>query len=101
MISLFSYLIVSAILFLIGLIVILSRKNIIAVLLGLELILNASAINFAAYSKFESNNTSGYVFSLFIIAIAAAEAAVGLAIIIRHYQIRQTLHLDEISDLKE
>ena len=101
MISLYSYLIVSALLFLIGIAVILSRKNIIAVLLGLELILNASAINFSAYSKFESMNVSGYVFSLLIIAVAAAEAAVALAIIIRHYQIRQTLHLDEMSDLKE
>ncbi len=100
MISLSSYLIISTILFFIGIAVMITRKNIVAMLLGIELILNASALNFVAYSKYVTNNIDGHIFSLFIIVVAAAEAAVGLAIVIRFFQIKETIHIDEASQLK-
>lgn len=100
MITLGSYLTISTFLFLIGLVVIISRKNIIAILLGLELILNASALNFVAYTRFVNQNLDGHIMSLFIIAIAAAEAAVGLAIVIRFYQIRESAHIDDAVQLQ-
>jgi NADH-quinone oxidoreductase subunit K len=99
-VNFYSYLIISFILFLIGIFIILSRKNIVAILLGVELILNAAALNFVSYSKFVTHNLEGQVFALFIIIIAAAEAAVTLAIVIRNFQLRETVHIDEFSELK-
>ncbi len=99
-ITLASYLVISMILFLVGIMVMLSRKNIVAILLGIELILNAAALNFVAYSKFVTNNLDGHIFSLFIIVIAAAEAAVGLAIVIRFFQLKETIHIDEATQLR-
>lgn len=100
MMSLASYLIISLILFIVGLTVMIARKNIVAILLGIELVLNAAALNFVAYSKYVTNNLDGHVFSLFIIVIAAAEAAVGLAIVIRFFQIKETIHIDEATQLR-
>ena len=100
MISLYSYLVISLVLFLCGIAVILVRKNIIAILLGLELILNAAAVNFVAYSRFVTNDLDGHVFSLFIIIVAAAEAAVGLSIAIRFYQIKESSHIDDATLLQ-
>ena len=100
MISLASYLIISMILFAVGITVMIARKNIVAILLGIELILNAAALNFVAYSKFVTQNLDGHVFSLFIIVIAAAEAAVGLAIVIRFFQLKETIHIDEATQLR-
>ncbi len=100
MVSLTSYLLISLILFCVGIAVMLSRKNIIAILLGIELLLNAAALNFVAYSKFVTNNLDGHVFSLFIIVVAAAEAAVGLAIVIRFFQLKETIHIDEATQLR-
>lgn len=87
-------------LFLAGIMVMLVRKNIVAILLGIELVLNAAALNFVAYSKFVTNNLDGHIFSLFIIVVAAAEAAVGLAIVIRFFQIKETVHVDEATQLR-
>jgi len=100
MVSLNAFLLISVILFLLGIIIIISRKNIIAILLGIELILNAAAINFVAYSKFVTNNLDGHIFALFIIVIAAAEAAVGLAIAIRFFQLRDSIHIDDAVQLQ-
>lgn len=100
MISLASYLIISLVLFLVGIMVMMVRKNIVAILLGIELILNAAALNFVAYSKFVTQNLDGHIFSLFIIVVAAAEAAVGLAIVIRFFQIKETIHVDEATQLR-
>ncbi len=100
MMSLVSYLIISLILFIVGLVVMIARKNIIAILLGIELILNAAALNFVAYSRYVTNNLDGHVFSLFIIVIAAAESAIGLAIVIRFFQIKETIHVDEATQLR-
>ncbi len=100
MISLASYLVISLILFAAGLTVMIARKNLVAILLGIELILNAAALNFVAYSRYVTNNLDGHIFSLFIIVIAAAEAAVGLAIVIRFFQIKETVHVDEATQLR-
>lgn len=100
MMTLASYLIISLILFVVGLTVMIARKNIVAILLGIELVLNAAALNFVAYSRYVTNNLDGHIFSLFIIVIAAAEAAVGLAIVIRFFQIKETIHIDEATQLR-
>lgn len=100
MITLSSYLIISFALFVAGIAVMISRKNIIAIMLGIELILNSAALNFAAYSRFVNNNLEGHLMSLFIIVIAAAEAAVGLAIVIRFFQIKETIHIDDAAQLQ-
>ncbi len=100
MMSLTSYLLISLVLFLCGIMVMIARKNIIAVLLGIELILNASALNFVAYSRFVTNNLDGHIMSLFIIVVAAAEAAVGLSIVIRFFQVRESIHLDDATQLQ-
>ena len=98
--TLYSYLFISLLLFTCGVAVMISRKNIIAMLLGIELILNASALNFVAYTKFLSGNIDGHIMSLFIIVIAAAEAAVGLGIVIRFFQLKESIHIDSATELK-
>lgn len=100
MVSLASYLAISLFLFLTGLVIVIARKNIVAILLGMELILNAASLNFVAYSRHVNNNIDGHIFALFIIMVAAAEAAVGLAIVIRFFQIRQSIHVDDASQLE-
>ncbi len=83
-----------------GIVVMIARKNIVAILLGIELLLNAAALNFVAYTKYATSNIDGHIFSLFIIVVAAAEAAVGLAIVIRFFQLRETIHVDEATQLR-
>ncbi|SVD50171.1 uncharacterized protein METZ01_LOCUS403025 [marine metagenome] len=96
-----TYLLVSAILFSLGVFGVMTRRNGIAVLMGVELILNAANINFVAFSRFGGMNLDGHVFSLLVIVLAAAEAAVALAIIINIYNNMNTVNLDEASALKE
>ena len=100
MMSLGAYLTISLILFIVGIVVILARKNVIAILLGLELILNSAALNFVAYTRYVNQNLDGHVMALFIVVIAAAEAAVGLAIVIRFFQIRESIHIDDATQLQ-
>ena len=80
-----SYLFISAALFSIGLFGVMTRRNGIAVLMGVELILNAANINFVAFSRFGGMNLDGHIFALIVIVLAAAEAAVALAIVINIY----------------
>ncbi|MCH7732756.1 MAG: NADH-quinone oxidoreductase subunit NuoK [Candidatus Marinimicrobia bacterium] len=96
-----TYLIIGAILFSLGLFGIITRRNAIAVLMGVELILNAANINFIAFSRFGGMNLSGHVFSLFVIIMAAAEAAVALAIIINLYNNLGSVNVDDASSLKQ
>src|SRR5437016_5190743 len=93
--SLDGYLFISAMLLMLGIIGILSRKNAIGILLGIELILNAAGINFVAFSKFKAASIDGQIVALFIILIAAAEAAVALAIILRFYRLKETIDAEE------
>ena len=89
-----------AALFCIGLLVVLTRKNAIAVLIGVELMLNASNINLVAFSHFDPDLLQGQIFALFVITVATAEAAVGLAIVVKVYQYFQTADLDQLNELK-
>jgi NADH-quinone oxidoreductase subunit K len=94
------FLIVSAILFSLGVMAVLSRRNTIMVLMGVELILNSANINFIAFSRFTELSLHGHMIGLFVIIIAAAEAAVALAIVLNVYNKFKTINLDEISLLK-
>jgi NADH-quinone oxidoreductase subunit K len=94
-------LIVAGALFCIGLFGALSRRNTIGILFGVELMLNAVNLNLIAFWRYlEPNDVSGQVFALFIITVAAAEAAVGLAMIIAIYRTRLTVNADEVDTLK-
>lgn len=100
-IGLTHYLIVGAILFCLGLFAIITRKNAIMVLMGLELVLNSANINFIAFSKFGGANIQGHVAAIFVIILAAAEAAVALAIILNIYQNYKHVNVDEVDRMKE
>ena len=95
-----TYLYISAILFSLGLYGVITRRNGIAVLMGIELILNSANINFVAFARFGGMNFSGQIFSLFVIILAAAEAAVALAIIINIFNNLDTVNIDDARDLK-
>ena len=93
------YTILSATLFMIGVIGVLVRRNIIIILMSIELILNAVNINLVAYSN-QWQNLSGQVFAVFVIAVAAAEAAVGFGIILAFYRNKETVNIDEMNVLR-
>ena len=94
------YLTLGAIIFTIGLVgIFLSRKNIIIILMCIELILLAVNINLVSFSIF-INDLTGQIFALFILTVAAAEAAIGLAIIVVYYRNTGTIHVEEIDSLK-
>jgi len=99
--SLSNYLFVSVILFSLGLFGVITRRNGVAVLMGVELILNAANLNFLAFARFGGMNMAGHVYALFVIVLAAAEAAVALAIIINIFNNYKTINIDEVSDLKQ
>ena len=95
------FLIVSAILFAFGLYGVVTRKNAIMVLMGLELILNAANINFVAFARYGGMQMDGQAIAVFVIVLAAAEAAIALAIVLNIYQRFNTVNVDEVSKLKE
>jgi NAD(P)H-quinone oxidoreductase subunit 4L len=100
-ISLNHYLILSAVLFAIGLYGALSKKNLITILMCIEIMLNAVNISMVAFSRYVVPTLlTGQIFAIFIIIVAAAEAAVGLAILISVYRNRQTVHSDKIDLMK-
>ncbi len=99
MVSLSSYLILSAITFAIGVFIVVSRRNIIFIFMGIELMLNAANINLVAFSSY-FQNVLGQVFVVFSITLAAAEATVGLAILIALYRNFQTINIDKINLMK-
>jgi NADH-quinone oxidoreductase subunit K len=96
--SLDAYLILSGLLFAIGMFGFLARRNAISMLMSIELMLNAVNINLVAFSHLISS-LEGQVFTIFIITVAAGEAAVGLAIIIQLYRLRSTINVDEAREL--
>ena len=93
------YLLLSGIVFLTGLIGVLLRRNIIIILLSVELMLNATNINFVAFSQY-LHDVAGQVFVFFALTVAAAEVAVGLAIIVALYRAKSTINVDEFQLLK-
>jgi NADH-quinone oxidoreductase subunit K len=105
MVTLGHYLIVSGMLFTIGFAGVLLRRNIIIIFMSLELMLNAANLSLVAFSRFHLTsaglpNYNAQVFVFFIITVAAAEVAVGLAIIVALYRARQTTHVEDICTLK-
>jgi NADH:ubiquinone oxidoreductase subunit K len=93
------FLLLGAVLFCIGVYGVLARRNGVLVLLSIELILNAVNINLVVFGA-QNGNVAGQVFALFVIAIAAAEVGVGLAIVLLIYRNRQSIDLDELSSMK-
>ncbi len=95
------FLIISALLFSLGIYGVVTRRNAILVLMGIELILNSANINFIAFSKFGGMKLDGQAFAVFVIILAAAEAAIALAIVLNIYHRFHTVNVDEVSKLKE
>lgn len=103
--NLASFLLVSSLLFCLGIYTVLTRRNAILILMGIELVLNASGLNFVAFSRFGSASPtshpfSGQVFALLVIAVAAAEVAVALAIVLSLYSRMKTIDVTQFKDLR-
>jgi NADH:ubiquinone oxidoreductase subunit K len=99
------FLIIAALLFAVGVAGVLTRRNIIVIFMSIELILNAANLNFIAFSRYlqetgSVNAVAGQVFTVFIIVVAAAEAAIGLGLVIALYRNRETIFIDKIDLLK-
>jgi NADH-quinone oxidoreductase subunit K len=95
----YHYLVLSAALFTIGVLGVMLRRNIIIIFMSIELMLNAVNINLAAFSA-QWQNTIGQVFAIFVITVAAAEAAVGLGIILAFFRNKETLNIDEMNAMR-
>jgi NADH-quinone oxidoreductase subunit K len=95
----YHYLVLSAALFMIGLMGVMIRRNVIVIFMSIELMLNAVNINLAAFSQ-QLQNAGGQVFAIFVIAVAAAEAAVGLGIVLAYFRNKETLNIDEINIMR-
>jgi len=93
------FLVVGLALFCAGLYCVLTRRNAIGVLMGVELILNAANVNYIAFSRFGSGNYDGQVFAIFVIMLAAAEAAIGLAIVLGIYRRFRSIDVSEMQSL--
>jgi NADH-quinone oxidoreductase subunit K len=93
------YVVLSAALFMIGVFGVLTRRNIIVIFLSIELILNAVNVNLVAFAE-QWGNSAGQVFAIFVIAVAVAEAAVGLGIIVAFYRNKETINIDEMNIMK-
>ncbi len=99
-VGLYHYLVISALLFSFGLFAVITRRNAIAVLLGVELILNSANLNFVAFARYGEFSMDGQLFALFIIILAAAEAAVALAIVLNIYNNFSSINVDEADSLR-
>jgi NADH-quinone oxidoreductase subunit K len=95
------FLVISALLFALGILTVSTRKSAVAILMGVELILNAAGLNFAAFAHFVHGAIAGQVFALFIIVMAAAEAAVALAIVLALFRTHRTVDATRTVALKE
>ena len=93
------YLVISALLFSLGVLGVILRRNLLVMYMGLELMLNASNLALVAFSRF-NNNLNGQIMVFFIITVAAAEVAVGLALIVALYRKRQSAHTEDLTSMK-
>ena len=93
------YLVVSALLFCLGLLGVITRRNLLVMYMSLELILNAANLALVSFSRF-NNNLNGQILVFFIITVAAAEVSVGLALIVALYRKRQTAHVEDLTTMK-
>lgn len=96
-----AYVAVSAALFAIGIVCIVARRNILYVLMGIEMILNAANINFVAFNRFNGDGLEGRMFAIFVIILAAAEAAVALAIVLNVFHLFDSVRPAEVDLLRE
>jgi len=96
-----AYIAVSAALFAIGVVVIIARRNVLYVLMGIEMILNAANINFVAFNRFNGDGLDGRMFAIFVIILAAAEAAVALAIVLNVFHLFQSVKPSEADLMRE
>ncbi|HET7264375.1 MAG TPA: NADH-quinone oxidoreductase subunit NuoK [bacterium] len=95
------YLVVSALLFALGLFAVVTRRNAVTILMGVELMLNAANINLVAFNKYAAPGAmQGQIFALIVITLAACEAAVGLALVLAAYRTLETVYVDEINLMK-
>jgi NADH:ubiquinone oxidoreductase subunit K len=94
------FLVVGALLFSAGVVTVLVRRNAVGILIGLELVLNAANVNLVAFDRFGPTPLRGTIFAIFVLAVAAAEAAVALAIILNVFDSRDEIDVDEVSSLK-
>lgn len=100
MIGLQHYLVLAAVLFVTGIVTVLTRRHALGILMGIELMLNAANLNLVAFDRYSAARPAGEVFALFVIVIAAAEAAVALAIFLNFYARFHTVDVDRAADLK-
>ena len=100
MIQLNSFLIISAIVFSLGLFTVIYKKNAVGILMGVELILNSVNLNFIAFSKYVDTHINGQLVAIFIIVLAASEAAIALAIILNIYRDRETIDVTQLDEMK-
>ena len=94
------YLVVSVLLFCLGLLGVIVRRNLLVIYMSLELMLNAANLALVAFSRYSKDSLDGQVFVFFIITVAAAEVSVGLALIVALYRRRQTAHVEDLTTLK-
>ncbi len=94
------FVVLSAILFCLGLYCVLTRRNALGILMGIELILNSANVNYVAFAQFNDAGYDGDVFAIFVIMLAAAEAAIGLAIVLGIYQAFETIDVDATDRLR-
>ncbi len=94
------FLAVSVLVFLAGFFCVLTRRNAIGILMGVELILNSANINYVAFARYSSTQYDGQIFAVFVIMLAAAEAAIGLAIVLGIYQTFHTIDVDATDSLR-
>jgi NADH-quinone oxidoreductase subunit K len=94
------FVLLSAVLFATGLFCVITRRNALGILMGIELILNAANINYVAFARYAQSGYDGQIFAIFVIMLAAAEAAIGLAIVLGIYQAFETIDVDATDRLR-
>ena len=95
------FLVISVVLFSLGIYGVITRRNAVMILMGIELILNSANINFIAFARFGNFGLQGQVIALFVIVLAAAEAAIALAIVLNIYKTISNINVDEMDSLKD
>lgn len=100
MIGLSHFLVLAAVLFCCGLFVMATKRNAVGILIGAELVLNAAALNLVAFARYQTEQLDGQIVALFIIVLAAAEAAIAIAIFVNYYRLLATIDVDEGQTLK-
>ena len=94
------FVVLSAILFALGLFCVVTRRNALGILMGIELVLNSANINYVAFARYGQSGYDGQIFAIFVIMLAAAEAAIGLAIVLGIYQTFETIDVDATDRLR-